>query len=259
VTDIPDRSKPSSTAIFTELFRLFWIRHKWKILILFIFLLITGKGLFYISTAAAVATSLILLLSGTWAGLSRHGESYDQLIYQSQMPISESTHHLLRQIAGAGWLGAVFLLAVTIPQIFKYLKLDPEFRGYVFGLRESPVWMIPIWPLAVLTLYFTVSAIVIAVRKPVVWISLIAVAGFSIWSIAPVIGLPQIRIPFDVLLLGEFGFFRAIAPNLWLPDMWLPHIERIGFDSWISALPTLLWFGIACIGLLVACRLRRED
>ena len=254
MTDIPDRSTPAYAAVFSELLRLFWTRHRWKILILFIFLMISGQGLFYKSTVAAVATSLILLLSCIWAELSRHGDSSGQRIYHSQMPISRSTHHLLTQMAGAVWLSAVFLLAVTIPEIFKYFKLDPEWRGYVFGLRESPIWMIPIWPLAILTAYFTISAIVVAVRKPLLWISLVAGAGFSIWSVAPIIGFPQLRLPFEVLFLGDFGFFRAIAPSLWLQ-----RPASVGYDSWVNVLPTLLWFAIALIGLLLACRRQKEE
>ncbi|MFC1529941.1 hypothetical protein ACFL41_02085 [Gemmatimonadota bacterium] len=254
MTEIQDRSIPSYPVVFAELFRLFWTHHKWKILALFLFLLVAGQGLFYRSTVAAVATSLILLLSAVWAELSRHGASHDQRVYHSQMPISISAHHLLKQSAGAVWLIAVFLLAVIIPEIIKYFKLDPEWRGYALGLRESPIWMIPVQPLAVLTVFFTVSAILVAVRKPMVWISLVAGGVFSIWSLAPVIRLPQLRAPFDMLLFGDFSFFRAVAPSLWLP-----RPETIAFEHWVGVWPTILWFGIACIGLVIACRQRRVD
>ena len=169
--------------------------------------------------------------------------------YHRVMPISASTHTLLRVLAGWWWmmlLTMLFLIAVvTVPTIVGWMPGALPMSIHYMTWWE---WIVPFT--AVTVAYLFTSAAAVGARRPLVW-----VGGTFIlyWGLLALSVMLQMKPSVNALSQGYSGFYGLAAAVMgqvsWAAGA--PNALR-----WLGA--TVIW-GLAGAGLLVVVSRRRAE
>ncbi len=247
------RPLPGAATVFREQLRLVWDRDRWQLLALWGCLFMFAPSGYW--EGIPFLSFFALFLAGIWAEFIWRSESPTGRSYHLAMPLAKPVHHLLRVAAGLIWLLLLFLAAVLPDQLI-HITTFPTMREA--RLAVIPGWLLVAWPLALMTTYLLVSALVIATRHPALWVAGILGVLFLLLPIISMADLwGQARL-FDRVFYGT-GMADALTPNWWLrgtvPGRIYGHPGP--FDP-ANLYPGLLWFGGAVALLLLAVHRNRE-
>jgi hypothetical protein len=247
------RPFPGATAVFREQLRLVWDRDRWQMLALWGCLFMFAPSGYW--SWVPFLSFFALFLAGIWAEFIWRSESQVGRSYHLAMPLSKPVHHLLRVSAGLVWLMVLFLAAVLPDHLF-HITTFPTMKDA--RLAVMPGWLVVAWPLALMTTYLLVSSLVIATRRPALWVAAILGVLFLILPGISVLQLWGQAGLFDRVIYGT-GMAAALMPNYWLQYTYPIQVYgHLGPFDPANLYPGLLWFGAAVALLLVAVHRNRE-
>lgn len=194
---------------------------------------------------ATVPMTLVALLIpfGVWRASDRERRAYDWT-----MPVAQSTHTIIRTLAGWIWL----MLGVVI-----YLAVLVLFQVIVIALAGGSIrvdvpawqWLVPFT--AVTIAYLLTSTAVVGSRHPWRWIGW-TVVGYSIaMLVLDVLNLYDIRQVLQQIVSGYYGLTAAIFGDVG------PRPQAFGLthddaSRWLGA--TLIWGVLSIAGVWLAAR-----
>ena len=199
-----------------------------------------GQGDMDFGPAAIIPMSLVALLIpfGVWRAGDRERRAYDWA-----MPIAQSTHTIVRMLAGWLWLMLgvvtyiVFILAVEVIVIGA--------SGGSLSLHV-PAW---IWltPFTATTIaYLLTSIAIIGSEHPWRWIGGIVVGYLASLLVLQIVHMPDVGRALQQIFSGYYGLAAAIFGDIHTIND-TPHFER-----WLGA--TALWGALAIVGVWLAAR-----
>jgi len=191
--------------------------------------------------AATIPMTLVALLIpfGVWRSSDRERRAYDWT-----MPIAQSTHTIIRMLAGWLWLmlGVAIYLAVLV--LFQIVMV-----GLMGGSMRVDVpawqWLVPFTSVTIA--YLLTSAAMIGSEHPWRWIGGIIIGYLIAMLVLDVLKLADIRHVLQLIVGGHYGLTAAIFGDLRLPYDVNPSLER-----WLGA--TLIWGVLSIAGVWLAAR-----
>jgi hypothetical protein len=265
VTTAVLRPLPGIASVFREQLHLVWDRDKWQLLALWGCLFMFAPSGYW--PGMGVLAFITLFLAGIWAEHIWRDEPAGGRSYHEGMPVPRTRHALMRVAVGLLWLLLLTLLAILPDRLLHFSSLS--FITLSFSNLEEvrlvsvPGWLLVAWPMAMVTVYLLISALVVASRRPVLWVSLFLSINFLVLPLLYLgprrLGSNPLYEAWNAFNGGRFGLFNALLPGHWLtPDLSRIHGYPIPTDP-VNLLPSLVWFGFAVVVLLLAVRRRREE
>ncbi len=252
------RPLPGATAVFREQLRLVWDRDKWQMLAFWGCLALFAPTGYWAGMGGLAF--LTLFLAGIWAEFVWRDEPAGGRSYHEGMPVRRTRHALMRVAVGLIWLLLLTLLAV-LPDLLLHYTPFTNLKGA--RLVFVPGWLLVAWPMALSTVYLLISALVIATRRPVLWVSLFLGVNFLV---IPILTVFELRLRMRLLTAvsntfnsGRYGLFNALLPAHWLPSDLSRIAGRPLPTDPVNLLPSLVWFGFSVVVLLLAVHHRREN
>ena len=206
-----------------------------------------NSGFGYTPEISVLLTYLALLLPA----LMWHDENPTKRTYHLAMPVTRSTHALIKTLAGWVWAmagTAAFVVAVVIVDM-----IARNILGMPMGLSDRVEWWGWLVPFTSVTIaYLLGSAAAVGAQSPAVWIVGPPVLWAGAGILAATFGFPGASKSMLTLFSGEFGAAAAIAGRVAQPDDWG---RVLGMPSgWFGA--TVIWGAAATVLLYVVSRRR---
>lgn len=203
-----------------------------------------GGGSIEYGPAATFPISLVALLIpfGVWRASDRERRAYDWT-----MPVAQSTHTIIRMLAGWLWLllGAAVYLAVLV--IFQVVVI--AIGGGSLTIDVPPwQWLVPFT--AVSIAYLLTSIAIIGSEHPWRWIGGIIIGYLIALLVLDVLDLHDADRALQQIVSGTYGLGAAIFGNV---RVHAAHGVALADPSrWLGA--TLLWGALAIVGVWLAAR-----
>lgn len=202
-----------------------------------------NEGIEY-GPAATIPMSLVALLIpfGVWRSSDRERRAYDWT-----MPVAQSTHTIIRMLAGWLWLmlGVVVFLAVIV--LFQIVALA-ALGGSIMIDVPAWQWLVPFT--AVTIAYFLTSTAMIGSEHPWRWIGGIIIGYLIAMLVLEVLKLTDLRNALQQIVDGTYGLNAAIFGDVGIPGSHGPTAASP--SRWLGA--TLLWGVVSVAGVWLAAR-----
>lgn len=195
--------------------------------------------------AATIPMTLVALLIpfGVWRASDRERRAYDWT-----MPVAQSTHTIIRMLAGWLWLMLAVVIYLAVLVLFQVIMIALH-GGSIIVDVPAWQWLVPFT--AVSIAYLLTSTAVIGSAHPWRWIGWTIVGYVIALLVLDVLKLHDISNALQQIVNGYYGLSAAIFGDVGR------HVERFGVLSegparWLGA--TLLWGVISVIGVWLAAR-----
>lgn len=192
---------------------------------------------------AAIPMSLVALLIpfGVWRASDRERRAYDWV-----MPVEQSTHTVVRMLAGWAWL----MLGVVLYLIFLMgiEMLVVLLTGGSLGI-DVPAWQWLVPFTAASIAYLLTSIAMIGSEHPWRWIGGIVVGYAVALLILNIVHLEDVNRALQKIVVGFYGLNAAIFGEVSVR----PHGLADGDPKrWLGA--TAIWGALAIVGVCLAAR-----
>lgn len=201
-----------------------------------------GHGNLEYGPAATIPMSLVALLIpfGVWRASDRERRSYDWT-----MPVAQSTHTIIRMLAGWLWLmvGVAVYLVVLIGAEF----LVAAITGATLSI-DVPAWQWLVPFTATTIAYLLTSIAIIGSEHPWHWIGGLIIGYLIALLVLDVFKLQDVRYALQQIVGGYYGLSAAIFGQL-RHSVYDPSPSA---TRWLGA--TALWGAITVAGVWLASR-----
>lgn len=190
---------------------------------------------------ATIPMTLIALLIpfGVWRSSDRERRGYDWA-----MPVAQSTHTIIRMLAGWLWLmlGVAIYLAVIV--LFQVVMIA-IMGGSVSVNVPAWQWLVPFTSVSIA--YLLTSTAMIGSEHPWRWIGGIIIGYLIAMLVLEVLKLQDMRYALQQVVGGYYGLAAAI-----FGDLRAPHEFASSSSRWLVA--TLIWGVLSIAGVWLAAR-----
>lgn len=173
--------------------------------------------------------------------------------YHLAMPVSQSTHALIKVFAGWVWLmlaTTLFLLCVALIHV-----VTQRITGTQQPYQPHFVWWEWLVPFTAATIgYALSSAAAVATRRPIVWLLAVVVLYFAVGATFDLMGMRTALWRLDRTLHGFFGVMAALGGEItWGPN---EALFRPSLSRWLGA--AAAWAVGTLVLLVVVSRVRPD-
>lgn len=198
------------------------------------------EGIDY-SPGVTIPMTLVALLIpfGVWRSSDRERRGYDWA-----MPVAQSTHTIIRMLAGWLWLmlGVAIYLAVIV--LFQVVMIAIMGGSVSVGVPAWQ-WLVPFTSVSIA--YLLTSTAMIGSEHPWRWIGGIIIGYLIAMLVLEVLKLQDMRYALQQVVGGYYGLAAAI-----FGDLRAPHEFASSSSRWLVA--TLIWGVLSIAGVWLAAR-----
>jgi len=198
------------------------------------------EGIDY-SPGVTIPMTLVALLIpfGVWRSSDRERRGYDWA-----MPVAQSTHTIIRMLAGWLWLmlGVAIYLAVIV--LFQVVMIAIMGGSVSVGVPAWQ-WLVPFTSVSIA--YLLTSTAMIGSEHPWRWIGGIIIGYLIAMLVLEVLKLQDMRYALQQVVGGYYGLGSAI-----FGDLRAPHEFASSSSRWLVA--TLIWGVLSIVGVWLAAR-----
>lgn len=200
-----------------------------------------GQATMEFGPGAIVPMSLVALLIpfGVWRASDRERRAYDWV-----MPIAQSTHTIVRMLAG--WLWLMLAVVIYIAFVLGIEAIIVLVNGGSLTL-DVPAWTWLVPFTATTIAYLLTSIAIVGSEHPWRWIGGIIVGYLAAMLVLDIVHMQDLNRALQHVVGGYYGLTAAIFGDLRTRYDFYPNLTR-----WLGA--TALWGALAIIGVWLAAR-----
>ena len=201
------------------------------------------EGIDY-SPGVTIPMTLVALLIpfGVWRSSDRERRGYDWA-----MPVAQSTHTIIRMLAGWLWLmlGVAIYLAVIV--LFQVVMIAIMGGSVSVGVPAWQ-WLVPFTSVSIA--YLLTSTAMIGSEHPWRWIGGIIIGYLIAMLVLETLRMPDVRYVLQQIVSGTYGLGAAIFGDV--RDHTAHGPAPADPTRWLGA--TAIWGALAIVGVWLAAR-----
>jgi hypothetical protein len=237
------RAAPSTTAVLRQQMRLLWLSRRALVPllllvgILLVFELLTLRFDGFTWSLAEGTTFLIVLLTGAaWPLVVWRDEAPAQRAYHWSMPVNMALHDLVRVAGGA------LLLCGAIAAFVAGAVAAAALRGAAAGAVPS-MPLVLAYATAPLTVYLLVSALAVALNRPMEWLLLLYFGSVLLAFVGAALNISVVADVGHFVVSGPAGLGTALTGGMQVAAAGSAVDGGLTLGRW--SLTVTLWLGVA--------------